>query len=112
LKKGYTRDEAIAETLRTSAAPGTSEHQSGLCVDFYTTSMTNGLNNEEFEKTSAFLWLSANAHKYGFILRYPEDKSEITSYDYESWHYRFVGRRAATEMYLSGLCLEEYLEFI
>lgn len=112
MKKGYTRDEAIAETLRTSAAPGTSEHQSGLCVDFFTTSMTNGLNNEEFEKTSAFLWLSANAHKYGFILRYPEDKTDITCYDYESWHYRFVGRRAATEIYLSGLCLEEYLEFI
>lgn len=112
MKKGYTRDEAIAETLRTSAAPGTSEHQSGLCVDFFTTSMTNGLNNEEFEKTAAFLWLSANAHKYGFILRYPEDKTDVTSYDYESWHYRFVGRRAATEMYLSGLCLEEYLEFI
>ena len=111
-KKGYTRDEAIAEALKTSAAPGTSEHQSGLCVDFYTTSMTNGLNNEEFEKTSAFLWLSANAHKYGFILRYPEDKTDVTSYDYESWHYRFVGRRAATEIYLSGLCLEEYLEFI
>ena len=112
MKEGFTRDEAIEETLKTSAFPGTSEHQSGLCVDFYTTSMKNGLNNEDFEQTSAFLWLSANAHKYGFILRYPEGKTDITSYDYESWHYRFVGRKAATEIYLSSLCLEEYLEFI
>ena len=109
---GYTEEEAREEVLKTSAAPGTSEHQSGLCVDFYTNSMTNGLNNDEFEQTQAFLWLSANAHKYGFILRFPENKTDVTSYDYESWHYRFVGRRAATEIYLSGLCLEEYLEFI
>lgn len=112
MKKGYSREAATAETLRTSAAPGTSEHQSGLCVDFYTTSMTHGLNNEEFEKTAAFLWLKENAHKYGFILRYPEGKTPLTSYDYESWHYRFVGRTAATQIHLSGLCLEEYLEFI
>lgn len=112
VKQGLSEEEAIEETLKTSAAPGTSEHQSGLCVDFYTTSMKNGLNNEEFEQTQAFLWLSANAYKYGFILRYPESKTDITSYDYESWHYRFVGRTAATEIYLSGLCLEEYLEFI
>ena len=108
---GYSMEEVRAEVLKTSAAPGTSEHQSGLCVDFLTTSM-NDLNNEEFEQTQAFLWLSANAHKYGFILRYPEDKADVIFHDYESWHYRFVGRRAATEIYLSGLCLEEYLEFI
>lgn len=112
VKQGFSEEAAIEEALKTSAAPGTSEHQSGLCVDFYTTAMKNGLNNEEFEQTQAFLWLSANAHKYGFILRYPNGKSDITSYDYESWHYRFVGRTAATEIYLSGLCLEEYLEFI
>ena len=112
MKEGYSREAATAETLKYSAIPGTSEHQSGLCVDFYTTSMTNGLNNEDFESTSAFLWLKANAHKYGFIIRYPEGKTDITSYNYESWHYRFVGRTAATEIYLSGLCLEEYLEFI
>ena len=112
MKEGYSREAATAETLKYSAIPGTSEHQSGLCVDFYTTSMTNGLNNEDFESTSAFLWLKANAHKYGFIIRYPEGITDITSYNYESWHYRFVGRTAATEIYLSGLCLEEYLEFI
>ncbi len=109
---GYSREDAEAEVLKTSARPGTSEHQSGLCVDFITTGMKNGLNNTDFEKTSAFRWLSENAHKFGFILRYPENKTDITKYDYESWHYRFVGRDAATAIYVSELCLEEYLEII
>ena len=108
-KNGISREEAEAKVLKTSARPGTSEHQSGLCVDFMTTSMT-ALNND-FENTKAFKWLSENAYKYGFILRYPKDTS-ATAHDYESWHYRFVGRDAATEMYFSNLCLEEYLEFI
>ncbi|MBO5416288.1 MAG: D-alanyl-D-alanine carboxypeptidase family protein [Clostridia bacterium] len=112
VKKGYTPEEAEAEVLKTSARPGTSEHQSGLCVDFITVGMKNGLNNEEFERTAAFRWLSENAYKYGFILRYPKDKTHITSYSYESWHYRFVGRDAATAIYLSDICFEEYLEFI
>ena len=60
--------------------------------------------------TRAFAWLRDNAHLYGFILRYPEDKVGITEYDYEPWHYRFVGRDAAVAIYKSGLCLEEYLE--
>ena len=104
---GMSRAEAEAEVCKTSARPGASEHQSGLCVDFMTSNMTS-LSNE-FESSAAFDWLSKNAYKYGFILRYPKDKTEITSYDYESWHYRFVGRDAATEIYLSGLCLEEYI---
>ncbi|MBQ8140392.1 MAG: D-alanyl-D-alanine carboxypeptidase family protein [Clostridia bacterium] len=112
VKKGYSASEAEAEVLKTSARPGTSEHQSGLCVDFITTAMKNGLNNDDFESTRAFEWLSKNSYKYGFILRYPEDKTDLTSYSYESWHFRFVGRTAATEMYVSGLCLEEYLELI
>ena len=107
---GYTREQARAEVLKTSALPGTSEHQSGLCVDFMTTSMT-ALNNS-FENTAAFTWLSENAYKYGFILRYPKDKTDITAYSYESWHYRFVGREAAAKIHFSGLCLEEYLELI
>ncbi len=110
--RGYSREEAENEVLKTSARPGTSEHQSGLCVDFLTRSMRNGLNNSEFTRTDAFRWLSENAYKYGFILRYPEDKTDITEYDYESWHYRFVGRDAATAIYFSGICLEEYLEYV
>ena len=107
--KGLSRESAEAETLKFSARPGTSEHQTGLCIDFMTTSMTT-LNND-FENTRAFNWLSENAYKYGFILRYPKNTS-ATSHDYESWHYRFVGRDAATEMYFSNLCLEEYIEII
>lgn len=109
---GMSREEAVAEVLKTSARPGTSEHQTGLCVDFFTDSLKNGLVSEDFEKTRAFEWLSSNAHKYGFILRYPKDKQDFVSHEYESWHFRFVGRTAATEMYVSNLCLEEYLELI
>lgn len=108
---GMSRETAEAEVLKTSARPGTSEHQSGLCVDFITTSMTS-LNNEDFEGTRAFEWLSKNAYKYGYILRYPEGKKAEVFYDYESWHFRFVGREAATQIYFSGLCLEEFLALI
>lgn len=103
----WSDDQIYAEVLTYSAAPGTSEHQTGLCVDFLTSTMSD-LNNT-FEKTEAFEWLSQNAHRFGFILRYDKDKVDITGYSYESWHYRFVGRTAATEIYENGLCLEEYL---
>lgn len=101
-------DDAVAVVLSYSALPGTSEHQTGLCVDFMTTSMRE--LDESFEDSDAFEWLCKNAHKYGFILRYPKNKTDVTGYKYEPWHYRFVGREAATEIYLSGLTLEEYLE--
>ena len=103
----WSDDQIYAEVLTYSAAPGTSEHQTGLCVDFLTSTMSD-LNNT-FEKTEAFAWLKENAHRFGFILRYDKEKVDITGYSYESWHYRFVGRAAATEMYEYGLCLEEYL---
>ena len=104
----WTDEQIYAEILTYSAAPGTSEHQTGLCVDFMTSTMRD-LNNS-FADTEASAWLLENAHKFGFILRYPEDKVDVTEYRYESWHYRFVGRDAATEMFYDGLCLEEYLE--
>ena len=107
-KDGLTREEAEAAALEYSARPGTSEHQTGLCIDFMTDDMHD--LDESFEDTAAFRWLSENAHKYGFILRYEEDKVDTTGYKYEPWHYRFVGRTAATEIYNSNLCLEEYLE--
>ena len=108
MSEGMSRDEAIAAALEYSASPGTSEHQTGLCLDFMTDDMLD--LDETFEDTDAFEWLSENVYKYGFILRYPEDKVDITEYKYEPWHYRFVGRTVATEIYTSGLCLEEYLE--
>ncbi len=108
-RDGMSEDEAIAAALEYSARPGTSEHQTGLCIDFITTEM-GGVLDEDFENYDAYRWLSANAYKYGFILRYPEDKIDVTGYKYEPWHYRFVGRTVATEIYTSGLCLEEYLK--
>ncbi len=106
--EGMTYEEAVKAALEYSAQPGTSEHQTGLCIDFITEKMGGNLN-EEFENTAAFRWLSQNAYKYGFILRYPSDKVDTTGYKYEPWHYRFVGRTAATEIYRSGICFEEYL---
>lgn len=105
--KSLSLAEARERVLTYSAEPGTSEHQSGLCVDLITTDMTD--LDESFAGKPVYSWLTENAHKFGFILRYPEDKVDITGYSYEPWHYRFVGQRAATEIYLSGLCLEEYL---
>ena len=90
-----------------SARPGTSEHQTGLCVDFMTLTMTN-LDNS-FEETDDFQWLAQNAHRFGFILRYPKGKTDITGYIYEPWHFRYVGREAATEIYYRGITLEEYV---
>ena len=107
MAEGMSREEAEAAASEYSARAGTSEHQTGLCLDFMTEDMS-GLD-ESFEDTVAFAWLSENAHKYGFILRYAEDKVDVTGYKYEPWHYRFVGRTAATEIHQSNLCLEEYL---
>ncbi|MBE6590259.1 MAG: D-alanyl-D-alanine carboxypeptidase family protein [Ruminococcaceae bacterium] len=110
--KGITRLTA-ADARRVaksySAEAGKSEHQTGLCVDFITEDMNNSLTTV-FEEKPAFAWLSENAHAFGFILRYPKGKEEITGYTYEPWHYRFVGREVATEIYLEGLTLEEYLQ--
>ena len=102
-----TESQAREKVLTYSAAPGTSEHQSGLCVDFITSTMAD--LDESFATYPVYKWLRENAHKFGFILRFPEDKVSITGYSYEPWHYRFVGQAAAAEIYLSGECLEEYL---
>ena len=103
-----TDEEIFAIVATYSARPGESEHESGLCIDF-SDPQVGGELVEEFENTAAFAWLSANAHKYGFILRYPKDKVDTTGYQYEPWHYRFVGVEAAAAIYEDGLCLEEYL---
>ncbi len=102
-----TRDDAEKVVATYSARPGQSEHQSGLCVDFITSTMT--ALDLSYENTAAFRWLSEHAYQYGFILRFPEGKEAVTGYSYEPWHYRFVGREAATDIHLGGLTLEEYL---
>lgn len=100
--------EARERVLRYSAYPGTSEHQTGLCVDL----MTDGMRelDESFADYPVFDWLQQNAWKFGFVLRFPADKTEITGYDYEPWHYRFVGRYDAYMIHSRGLCLEEYVD--
>lgn len=109
MESGLSYDEAVKKVLTYSSEPGKSEHQTGLCVDF-TTRAIGGVVDDVFETTAAFAWLKDNAWKYGFILRYPEDKVDITGYSYESWHYRFVGLERASVIYQTGICYEEYLE--
>ena len=99
---GYTYDEAVTEAEKWVAPVGTSEHQLGLALDINGDGVT--CSNE-----AAYEWLYANAYKYGFVLRYPEGKADLTGINYEPWHYRYVGTDAAAEMYASGVCLEEYV---
>ena len=108
MAEGVSLEAAQAEAARWVARPGTSEHQTGLAVDIV--SLSNQMLDETQESTPEFQWLAENAWKYGFILRYPSDKSEKTGIAYEPWHFRFVGKEAAEEMHDLGLCLEEYLE--
>ncbi len=105
---GLSHADARKVVLSYSALPGTSEHQTGLCIDFITSTMGDELT-VEFEKNPAFAWLRGNAYKFGFILRYPKGKEDITGYTYEPWHFRFVGREAATIIHTNGITLEEYL---
>ncbi len=90
-----------------AARPGHSEHQTGLTVDV----TTYGSNGDNFDKTEAFKWLQDNAHLYGFILRYPKGKEDITGYDYESWHYRYVGVDAATTIHDNDITFDEYYAY-
>ena len=90
------------------ARPGTSEHQLGLALDIVDLDYQQ-LDTRQ-EETPEQKWLMENSWKYGFILRYPTDKSNITGIIYEPWHYRYVGKEAAKVIHEKGICLEEYLE--
>ena len=104
---GLSQEEARVEAAKVVAVPGTSEHQLGLALDIV--DMNHQILDESQEETDTQQWLMAHSWEYGFILRYPNDKSEITGIIYEPWHYRYVGRDAAREIYEQGVCLEEYL---
>ncbi len=95
------------EVTRYHALPGTSEHQTGLAVDLCCEA-TDYKNNYDILKTPEYAWLLENAHLYGWILRYPEDKTEITGYNFEPWHFRYVGIELATYLKEQDLVLEEY----
>ena len=101
--QGYTGKAAEDKAATVVARPGTSEHNTGLCADF-------NMASDRFEQTKMFEWMCENAEDYGFILRYPKSKIDITGVIYESWHWRFVGINTAKEINELGVTLEEYIE--
>ena len=100
MSSGLSREEAERKAREVVALPGTSEHQLGLALD---------LIGEYGNNEATWAWLRENSWRYGFILRYPAGKEEITGYAYEAWHFRYVGVPTAQEITEAGLCLEEYL---
>ena len=108
LYNNYVKIDGVKEADTYSARPGYSEHQLGYSLD-----LTNAKNVgfRDFDKTKEYEWLSKNAYKYGFILRYPKDKEYITGYMYESWHYRYVGDDIAKYIYENNLTYEEYYAY-
>ena len=103
--------EAAREKAGTEVAfPGTSEHNLGLAVDIVARDYQ--ILDEKQAQTAEAQWLKENCWKYGFILRYPTDKTEETGIIFEPWHYRYVGEKAAKEIMDQGICLEEYLDAV
>ncbi len=106
LYNNYVAKDGVDAADTYSARPGFSEHQTGLAIDLKNTliSTSTRLNDSDYE------WLKENAYKYGFIIRYPEEKIDITSYQFENWHIRYVGLEAAKIIYENNLSLEEYID--
>lgn len=88
-----------------AARPGASEHQTGMALDIFEKSNSS---SKTFKDTEVYTWLKENSYKYGFILRYPEGKEDITGYSFESWHYRYVGKETAKKVYDLGITYDEY----
>jgi D-alanyl-D-alanine carboxypeptidase len=109
LYDGYVQREGQAAADKFSAKPGQSEHQTGLAVDVTSASVGYALTGD-FANTKEGKWLADNAHKFGFIIRFPAGKEDITGYMYEPWHIRYVGKPVAEKIYNQGITLEEYLE--
>lgn len=106
----YVAKDGEAAASRYSARPGTSEHQSGLAVDVSSPSVSYELTRD-YANTTEGKWLAENAHRFGFIIRYPKGKEDITGYIYEPWHLRYVSESVAQEIYEADITLEEYLEW-
>lgn len=102
-QEGHAKEEAYQLARQSVALPDTSEHQLGLALDINADKSKS--NNQE-----VYDWLAQNAYHYGFILRYPPNKTEITGTVYEPWHYRYVGKDAAKEIHAKKVCLEEYID--
>ena len=103
INQGYSQSRAEKTAKEWVALPGTSEHRLGIALDI-------NADKSKCSNEDVYAWLAENAYKYGFILRYPPGKQEITGTSYEPWHYRYVGVEAAQEIYEQGICLEEYFE--
>lgn len=104
----YIEKEGVDVALSHVAPPGASEHQTGLALDYFF--IREDKNHYDMEEDDPeYIWIKQNAHKYGFILRYPKDKEEITGYIYEPWHLRYAGEKA-THLFESKMTLEEYYE--
>lgn len=111
LYENYVARDGIEKASRYSAKPGHSEHQTGLAIDI-TTEDTSTSIGDWFNNTKQAEWLYNNAYKYGFILRYPQNKEHITGYKFESWHYRYVGLEHSQHFAMNDLTLEEYLKIV
>ena len=98
---GYAANRGTEEADKVSSRPGHSEHQSGLAMDVNTTDFS-------FEGTPEAIWIEQHCADYGFIIRFPKGKEDITGYEYEPWHIRYVGKELAHTLMDNGLCLEEY----
>ncbi len=107
LSYGLSREQAEIEAAKWVAPPGTSDHHTGLALDIVTPSYQT--LDFGFAETDAAKWMAAHAYEYGFVLRFPEDKQEITGIVFEPWHYRYVGKEHAAVIQEKGLCLEEYV---
>ena len=103
INEGSTKRQAEKQAEEWVAKPGTSEHQLGIAVDI-------NADTSVCSSDAVYNWLDQNSWKYGFIHRYPSDKTDITGVTNEPWHYRYVGEKAASEIHSRGICLEEYLE--
>ncbi|NMB13618.1 MAG: M15 family metallopeptidase, partial [Firmicutes bacterium] len=110
MSKGLSREQADIEARKVVAYPGTSEHNLGLAVDIVSLSYQH--LDEAQANTAEVKWLIEHCSEYGFILRYPKDKIDITGVFYEPWHFRYVGIDAAKAITENGQCLEEYLEIM
>ncbi|SJZ45265.1 M15 family metallopeptidase [Anaerorhabdus furcosa] len=111
LFNNYVAKDGEEAANRYSARPGQSEHQTGWAVDISDGSMNNWLKNS-FKNTPEGIWLAENSYKYGFVLRYTEEKEEVTGYIYEPWHFRYIGLEEAQKITESGLTLEEFYNYM
>ena len=110
LANGLSQEAAVAEAKRWVAPPGTSDHHTGLALDIVTPEYQ--VLNHGFYDTPAGRWMAEHCWEYGFVIRFPKDKQEITGITYEPWHLRFVGKEHAAAMHEQNLCLEEYFELL